>query len=128
MGRKPNQGSVPAERAQASGAGTDHRDDARGRFSAQRKAQAVLRVLRGEDLEILSRELGVTAATLSQWQEAFLAAGQAALKSRPVDERDEHIHQLHAKLGEVLMENELLWERCRTQEAGRPLAARRRKR
>jgi len=50
MGRKPNQGSVPAERARASGAGTDRRDDSRGRFSAQRKAQAVLRVLRDEDL------------------------------------------------------------------------------
>jgi hypothetical protein len=29
----------------------------------------VLRLLRGEDLETLSRELGVTAATLSGWRE-----------------------------------------------------------
>jgi hypothetical protein len=128
MGRKQDQGSVPAERAQASGAGTDRGEESRGRFSAPRKAQAVLRLLRGEDLETLSRELGVTAATLSQWQETFLAAGQASLKSRPADERDEQVHELHAKLGEVLMENELLWVRCRAQDAGRPLAARRRKR
>ena len=39
----------------------------RGRFSAQRKAQVVHRLLKGEDLEHLSRELGVTAYTLSQW-------------------------------------------------------------
>jgi len=44
----------------------------RGRFSAQRKRDAVLRLLRGEDLEFLSRELGVTAARLSQWREQFL--------------------------------------------------------
>ena len=46
-----------------------------GRMSRQRKRDAVLRLLRGEDLETLSRALGVTAATLSGWQEAFLAAG-----------------------------------------------------
>ena len=36
----------------------------RGRFSANRKTDAVLRLLRGEDLDALSRELGVIAATL----------------------------------------------------------------
>lgn len=34
------------------------------RMSAQRKQEAVLRVLRGEDLELVSRDLGVTAAAL----------------------------------------------------------------
>ena len=37
----------------------------RGCFSARRKTDAVLRLLRGEDLDALSRELGVVAATLS---------------------------------------------------------------
>jgi transposase len=36
-----------------------------GRMSRQRKRDAVLRLLRGEDLELVSRSLGVTAATLS---------------------------------------------------------------
>jgi hypothetical protein len=36
----------------------------RGRFSAKRKTAAVLRLLRGEDLELIWRELGVTAAAL----------------------------------------------------------------
>ena len=36
-----------------------------GRISRQRKRDAVLRLLRGEDLELVSRALGVTAATLS---------------------------------------------------------------
>jgi transposase len=34
-------------------------------MSRQRKAGAVLRLLRGDDLETVSRELGVTAATLT---------------------------------------------------------------
>ena len=42
------------------------------RFSARRKVEIVLRLLRGEDLELLSRELSVTAARLSKWREQFL--------------------------------------------------------
>ena len=49
-----------------------------GRMSRQRKREAVLRLLRGEELELVSRSLGVTAATLSGWREAFLAAGEAS--------------------------------------------------
>jgi len=59
-----------------------------GRMSRQRKREAVLRLLRGEDLELVSRSLGVTAATLSDWRDDFLAAGEAALASRPADGKD----------------------------------------
>jgi hypothetical protein len=48
----------------------------------------VLLLLRGEDLELLSRQLGVTAAELSGWRGAFLAAGEVSLKTRPADARD----------------------------------------
>ena len=54
----------------------------RGRSSAKRKMAAVIRLLRGEDLDRLSRELRVTAATLSLWREEFMAGGQANLKTR----------------------------------------------
>ena len=91
---------------------TNHSSD-RGRFSAQRKTDAVLRLLRGEDLEALSRGLGVTAATLSSWRDDFLAAGKAGLKSRPADGRDEQLRRLQAKVGELTMDNELLLQRCR---------------
>ena len=82
----------------------------RGRFSSRRKTEAVLRLLHGEELDALSRELGVTGATLAQWRERFLAAGQASLKSRPADDRDEEIHRLQAKVGAITMDNELLLE------------------
>ena len=96
----------------------------RGRFSSQRKTATVLRLLRGEDLELVSRELGVTASTLSGWRDDFLAGGQAALKSRPTDDRDDEIARLRAKVGELTMDNELLTRRC---QADRPFAPRRRR-
>lgn len=98
----------------------------RGRFSARRKTEAVLRLLRGEDLDTLSRELGVTAATLSSWREGFLDGGTAALKSRPADDRDEVIARLQAKVGQLTMDNELLGLKCQQMEGGRPFASRRR--
>jgi hypothetical protein len=98
----------------------------RGRFSARRKTDAVVRLLRGEDLETLSRELGVTAATLSSWRESFLDGGKASLKSRPADDRDEEIARLRAKVGQLTMDNELLDRKCQHLEAGRPFAPRRR--
>ncbi len=59
---------------------------------------------------MLSRELRVTAATLSVWRDEFLAAGQAALKSRAGDDRDEKIRLLEKKLVEAIMDNEILQE------------------
>src|ERR671917_2286649 len=65
--------TMTAETKQASGLGPG------GRMSRQRKRDAVLRLLRGEDLETASRSLGVTAATLTGWRDTFLAAGEAGL-------------------------------------------------
>jgi hypothetical protein len=79
----------------------------KGRFSFKRKQAAVLRLLRGEDLDTLSRELGITAARLSQWRDEFLAAGEAGLKSRQPDSRDEEIARLKEKVGELTMSLEV---------------------
>jgi transposase len=97
-------------------------------MSARRKQSAVLRLLRGEDLELVSRELAVTAAELSAWREAFLAAGEASLKSRPADARDGEIGRLKAKVGELTMTTELLEAKIERMEGGRPLARRRSRR
>src|SRR6185503_11331388 len=97
-----------------------------GRMSRQRKTAAVLRLLRGEDLETVSRSLGVTAATLSGWREAFLAAGEAALSTKPVSGEELERERLKAKLGAALIERDLLHEKIALLEANRPLARRRR--
>ena len=98
------------------------------RFSTRRKAEAVPRLLRGEDLETLSRELGVAAHELSRWHERYLASGQAALKQRPAHDRDDEIQRLKTKVGDLTMDNELLFERIHAMETGRPFSGRRSKR
>ncbi|MHB8325078.1 MAG: hypothetical protein ACYDHB_11780 [Candidatus Dormibacteria bacterium] len=55
----------------------------------------------------------MTAAALAQWQDQFLASGQAGLRSRETDERDLATSRMKAKIGEITMENELLRERAR---------------
>jgi transposase-like protein len=97
----------------------------RGRWSSRRKREVVLRALRGEDLDALSRELGVTAGAIARWRDQFLAGGQAAVRSRPGDERDDEIARLRSKVGELTMANELLRERARRAEAGAPFGRRR---
>jgi transposase len=93
----------------------------RGRWSAKAKREAVLRLLRGEDLDALSRELKVTAAKLSEWRDVFLAGGEAGLKAREPDVRDEEIARLKETLGEVTMRAELWRDAMRRLKAGLPL-------
>ena len=116
-----------AERPRESGAAALGRG---GRMSRQRKRDAVLRLLRGEDLETVSRSLGVTAATLSSWREAFLAAGEASLSTRPCDGEALESARLKARLGEMLLERELLERKITLLEARDPgpLGRRRRQR
>src|SRR5689334_23375002 len=114
-----------AERPQESGAAAPGRG---GRMSRQRKTAAVLRLLRGEDLETVSRALGVTAATLTSWRDSFLAAGQAALASRPTDDETLESERLKARLGDMLLKQELLEQKITSLEGGRPLVRRRSKR
>ena len=94
-------------------------------MSRKRKRDAVLRLLRGEDLEILSRALGVTAATLTGWQDSFVAAGEASLVTRPTNGADLESERLKAKLGEMLLERELLEAKIAALEENRPLARKR---
>ena len=99
-----------------------------GRMSRQRKRDAVLRLLRGEDLETLSRALGVTAATLTGWQDTFVVAGEASLATRSTDGEALENERLKAKLGEMLLERALLEAKVAAVEANRPLARRKSRR
>jgi len=116
-------GSEGARRATGEAPGAARPDT--GRFSSRRKTQAVLRLLRSEDLDRLSRDLGVTAARLVEWRDAFLAAGQTGLQERDGDPREEENRRLKALIGDLTMRNEILRERARALEAGLPLARRR---
>ena len=93
-----------------------------GRWSARRKMSVILELLRGADLESTSRKHRVTAATLTQWRDRFLAAGEGGLKSREVDVDDEEKRRLKSVVATVSVENELLRENIARMENGRPLA------
>jgi transposase-like protein len=94
-------------------------------MSRQRKTAAVLRLLRGEELETVSRALGVTAARLTGWRDAFLAAGEAALATRPTNGEALESDRLKLRLGEALIERALLQEKIAILETNRPLGVRR---
>jgi len=58
------------------------------------------RLLRGEALALLSREIGIPAARRAPWREAFLDADQEAMQKTPHDSRDRALGRLREKLGE----------------------------
>lgn len=120
---------VPSQEARrATGEGSQHGWKKPARFSARHKTEVVLRLLRGEALDLLSRELGVPAARIATWREAFLDAGQEALKKTPLDSHDRELGRLHAKLGEATMDIEWLHEKIGRLETSRPLRPRRSRR
>ncbi len=52
------------------------------RWSAKAKMEQVLRLLRGEPVDVVSREIQVPAHELEQWRRGFLESGLAKLKRR----------------------------------------------
>ena len=82
----------------------------RPRWSAGKKLDAVLRLLRGGPLEALSRELGVEAHRLAAWRDDFLDGGKEALKGQRPDRSADGraLRQAERKVGQLTMENEVL--------------------
>jgi transposase len=81
------------------------------RWSANKKMDAVLRLLRGEPLEALSRALGVEAHRLATWRDEFLDAGKEGLKGRTSsggEPDDRRRREAERKIGELTMDNEIL--------------------
>ena len=92
------------------------------RSSVGRKRDVVLRILRGESAELLSRELGVPLYKLEQWRAKSDAALDGALKERETDTATGELAAAMQRIGELSMENELL--RSRIERPG-PLVRRR---
>lgn len=80
-------------------------DEIQGRWTASKKAEVVLRLLRGESIDAVSRECSVTVETLNKWREDFVAAGMAGLKGKTLDQV--RIAALEKKIGQQAMELEL---------------------
>jgi len=132
--RKPveeKQGSAPGEAEGArrlSGASPGAADGPLGpgqRWSRSRKRAVALRLLRGESVDAVSRELGVPLFRLEAWREAALAGIDAAFTSRKEAQVSAELDVALQRVGELTMENELLRARC---QAKVPLARWRSKR
>ena len=92
------------------------------RWSVARKREVVLRLLRGESVEMLSRELGLPIFKLEQWRQKADAALDGALKEREAEAASTELAAAMQRIGELSMENELL--RSKMERTG-PLARRR---
>jgi hypothetical protein len=83
------------------------------RWSPGRKRDVVLRLLRGESIEALSRELAVERYRLERWKDRALRAIEASLRERGSDPLQAELATAHKRIGELSMENELLRVRCK---------------
>jgi len=83
------------------------------RWSANRKKEVVLRLMRGEPVDTLSRELGIEIYRLEEWHNKALQGIETALKARDGDPLSAELDAAMRRIGEISMENELLREKAR---------------
>ena len=92
------------------------------RWCLARKHEVVLRLLRGEPVEAVSRQFGVPVWHLERWRARALAGLKTGLRERSEDPAERELAEAHRRIGELSMEVELL--RARIERPG-PLARRR---
>ena len=98
------------------------------RWSGGRKRDVVLRLLRGESLDVLAREVGVEIYQLEEWRERALAGLELGLKNHQGEPLAEALDAAKRHIGELSMEIELLRNRARAAEKRLPLVMRRSRR
>jgi transposase len=85
------------------------------RWSVGRKRGVVLRLMRGEPAELLSRELGLPISKLEHWRQKAEAGLEGALKEREADPASGELAAAMQRIGELTMENELLRAKSKRQ-------------
>src|SRR5688500_7689719 len=104
-----------------SGSGEKAEPKVMQRWSAARKREIVLRLLRGESLDMISREIGLEFYRLERWRDKALASMDAGLKERADDDPlQAGLDAAHKRVGELSMEVELLRAKIGRLEAGIP--------
>ena len=91
-------------------------------WSAGRKKEVVLRLLRGEPVDAISREVSVPIYKLETWRDRALAGIDAGLKERENDPVERQLDDANRRIGELVVEVEILQKERR---AKRPLVGRR---
>ena len=84
------------------------------RWTAKRRVALVVSILKGETSVVeAARTHGLTVAEVDNWREKFLLGAENALRTRPKDEdavRDEQIKKLKQKIGDLVLDNDILRE------------------
>lgn len=84
------------------------------RWTARRRMALVFSILKGElSEEDCAQRHGLSLAEIGEWKERMLAAAHNALRSRPRAEdatKDEQIRRLQQKVGELVVDVDLLRE------------------
>jgi len=84
------------------------------RWSKERKLEVVLRLLRGESVDAISREVGIESYRLEQWKEEALVAMKGGLGTRrKQDPVQEKLDAALKRVGELTMDMELMQIRCK---------------
>lgn len=83
------------------------------RWSVGRKREVVLRLLRGESVDAMSREVGVEVYRLEEWKQRAMSGIDTSLRERESSAEQAELDAAMKRIGELSMENELLRERCR---------------
>lgn len=78
------------------------------RWSKRRKMEVVLRLLRGESLDDVSREMKVEISRLEAWRDRGMKGLEESLREREGDPLQAQLDEVNRRLGELTMENELL--------------------
>ena len=86
---------------------TQRADDLPERWSAQRKTEIVLRVIRGDAIDDVARAIQVPVHEVEEWRRVFLEGGQQGLKRRGLDPEERELRRLQAKIGDMTMRLEL---------------------
>ena len=73
-------------------------------WTSKRKAEVVLQLLRGEDIELLSRKYEISVSDLSQWRDTSLISGENGFKRSPESSKLQKVERL---IGQLQMELEL---------------------
>jgi transposase-like protein len=90
------------------------------RWTAKRRVALVMSILKGEtSAQEAARKHGLTVA--EDWKARFLDGAENALRSRPKDEdalKDEHIKKLKQKIGDLVLDNDILKEAMKDRPFG----------
>jgi hypothetical protein len=78
------------------------------RWSARAKTEIVLRLLKGEELGAVSREVQVPVHELERWRRIFLEGAANGFKRRDTPAAERELKRVQAKVGELTMKLEIV--------------------